>query len=42
MPDAYLSVGEAIRHAGFSVGASTSIEYLEAEKVPSELDAERI
>ncbi len=42
MPDAYLSVGEAIRHAGFAVGASTKIEYLEAERVPSELDAERL
>ncbi|MGB8197835.1 MAG: CTP synthase [Acidimicrobiales bacterium] len=42
MPDAYLSVGESIRHAGFAVGAQTSIEWLEAERVPTEIDAERI
>ncbi len=42
MPDAYLSVGESIRHAGFAIGAKTSIEWFEAERVPSELDAERL
>jgi CTP synthase len=42
MPDAYLSVAESIRHAGFAVGATTKIEWLEAERVPSEIDAERI
>jgi CTP synthase len=42
MPDAYLSVAEAIRHAGFAVGAATTIEWLEAERVPTEIDAERI
>ncbi len=42
MPDAYLSVGESIRHAGFAVGADTIIEYYEAERVPSELDADRL
>jgi CTP synthase len=42
MPDAYLSVGESIRHAGFAVGAKTVIEYHEAERVPSELDADRL
>ena len=42
MPDAYLSVGESIRHAGFAVGARTEIEWLEAERVPSEIDVERI
>jgi CTP synthase len=42
MPDAYLSVGESIRHAGFGVGAKTIIEYHEAEKVPSELDVDRL
>src|SRR5271170_8092510 len=36
MPDAYLSVGESIRHAGFAVGAKTAIEWLEAERVPTE------
>jgi CTP synthase len=42
MPDAYLSVGESIRHAGFAIGAATKIEWLEAERVPSEIDSERI
>jgi CTP synthase len=42
MPDAYLSVGESIRHAGFAIGAKTLIEYHEAERVPSELDADRL
>ena len=42
MPDAYLSVAESIRHAGFAVGATTKIEWLEAERVPSEIDVERI
>jgi CTP synthase len=42
MPDAYLSVGESIRHAGFAVGASTTIEWLEAERVPAEIESERI
>jgi CTP synthase (UTP-ammonia lyase) len=35
MPDAYLSVAESIRHAGFAVGAKTKIEWLEAERVPA-------
>jgi CTP synthase len=42
MPDAYLSVAEAIRHAGFAEGATTQIEWLEAERVPSEIDALRL
>ncbi len=42
MPDAYLSVAEAIRHAGFAEGATTEIEWLEAERVPSEIDARRL
>ncbi|MGA7834571.1 MAG: CTP synthase [Acidimicrobiales bacterium] len=42
MPDAYLSVVESIRHAGFAIGARTAIEWLEAERVPSELDVDRL
>jgi CTP synthase len=42
MPDAYLSVAESIRHAGFAVGATTKIEWLEAERVPTEIDVDRI
>jgi CTP synthase len=41
-PYAYLSVGESIRHAGFGIGAKTTIEWLEAERVPSEIDADRL
>ncbi|MHB8334841.1 MAG: CTP synthase [Acidimicrobiales bacterium] len=42
MPDAYLSVGESIRHAGFAIGATTKIEWLEAERVPTEIDSDRL
>ena len=42
MPDAYLSVGESIRHAGFAVGARTEIEWLEAERVPTEINSDRL
>lgn len=42
MPDAYLSVAESLRHAGFALGAKVQIDWLEAERVPSEIDAERI
>ena len=42
MPDAYLSVAESVRHAGFAVGANVKIEWLEAERVPSEIDSERL
>jgi CTP synthase len=40
MPDAYLSVAESIRHAGFAHGAATAIEWIDAERVPSDYDAE--
>jgi CTP synthase len=42
MPDAYLSVGESIRHAGFAINAKANIEWLEAERVPSEIDADHL
>ena len=42
MPDAYLSVAESIRHAGFAIGAKVNISWLEAERVPSEITAEEI
>jgi len=42
MPDAYLSVGESVRHAGFAIGAKTQIDWLEAERVPSEIGADRL
>ena len=42
MPDAYLSVAESIRHAGFAIGAKTQIEWLEAERVPGDIDSDRL
>ena len=42
MPDAYLSVGESVRHAGFAIGARAEIEWLEAERVPNDIDADRL
>ena len=42
MPYAYLSVAESIRHAGFAIGATTKIEWLEAERVPTEIDSDRL
>jgi CTP synthase len=33
LPDAYLSVGEALRHAGFHHGARVEIEWVQAEEV---------
>jgi CTP synthase len=42
MPDAYLSVAESIRHAGFAIGAKVHISWLEAERVPSEIDLAQI
>ena len=34
LPDAYLSVGEALRHAGFHHGAKVEVDWIQAEKVP--------
>lgn len=42
MADAYLSVAESIRHAGFAIGAAVRLVWLEAEHVPVEVDADRI
>ena len=39
MPDAYLSVAESIRHAGFAFGATVDIEWIDAEMVPSRFTA---
>ena len=40
MPDAYLSVVEAIRHAGFRHGADADIEWIDAERVPDSVGVE--
>ena len=37
-----MSVAESIRHAGFAIGATTKIEWLEAERVPTEIDSDRL
>jgi CTP synthase len=35
LPDAYLSVAEAVRHAGFHHGARVEIEWIQAEEITS-------
>jgi len=42
LPDAYLSVGEALRHAGFHHGAKVAIDWIQAETVPDLLNTERM
>jgi CTP synthase len=42
LPDAYLSVVEALRHAGFHHGAKVEVEWIQAETVPDLLAAERL
>jgi CTP synthase len=42
LPDAYLSVGEALRHAGFHHGAKVEVDWIQAERVPDLLDTDRM
>ncbi len=42
LPDAYLSVAEALRHAGFHHGARVEIEWVDAEEVTGMLAGTRI
>jgi CTP synthase len=42
LPDAYLSVVEALRHGGFAVGAKVAIEWIQAEEVEGLLTAGRL
>jgi CTP synthase len=42
MPDAYLSVVESLRHAGFAHGVGTEIEWIDAEQVPEIVTDERL
>jgi len=42
LPDAYLSVVEALRHAGFHHGARVEIDWIQAEQVPDLLDKDRL
>ncbi len=42
LPDAYLSVVEALRHAGFHHGARVEVDWIQAEEVPDLLGTERL
>jgi CTP synthase len=42
MPDAYLSIVEALRHAGFDHSAAIEFVWIDAEMVPAEIDAEQL
>jgi CTP synthase len=42
LPDAYLSVVEALRHAGFHHGAEVRLEWIDAEVVPDLLATSRL
>jgi CTP synthase len=42
LPDAYLSVVEALRHAGFGLGAKVEIEWVQAEEVTGMLAGARL
>ncbi|HXW34346.1 MAG TPA: CTP synthase [Acidimicrobiales bacterium] len=42
LPDAYLSVVESLRHAGFHHNAKVEIDWIAAEDVPNLLDSERM
>src|SRR5580658_6774335 len=42
LPDAYLSVVEALRHAGFAVGAKVELDWIPAEHVEGLLTAGRL
>jgi len=42
LPDAYLSVVEALRHAGFHHGVAVDIDWIDAETVPDLLATDRL
>jgi CTP synthase len=42
LPDAYLSVVESLRHAGFHHAASVDIDWIDAEYVPGLLETDRL
>src|SRR6202011_2343116 len=42
LPDAYLSVVEALRHAGFHHGTAVEVEWIQAEEVTGMLAAARL
>ena len=42
MPDAYMSVVEALRHAGFHHSAHVELDWIDAEHVPDLVDGDRL
>jgi CTP synthase len=42
LPDAYLSVTEALRHAGFSTGSKVEVEWIQAEEISPLLAPSRL
>ncbi len=42
MPDAYMSVVEALRHSGFSYGTEVELDWIDAELVPDLLATDRL
>ena len=42
LPDAYLSVVEALRHAGFHHGVQVDLDWIDAELVPGLLETDRL
>jgi CTP synthase len=42
LPDAYLSVVEALRHAGFHHGARVEVEWIQAEQIPDLLASDHL
>jgi CTP synthase len=42
MPDAYMSVVEALRHAGFHHGANVELDWIDAELMPQLVGTERL
>ena len=42
MPDAYLSIVEALRHAGFDHHSAVELEWIDAEMVPSEFSGDEL
>ena len=42
MPDAYLSIVESLRHAGFHKSSQIEFDWIDAEKVPGEIGADRL
>jgi CTP synthase len=42
LPDAYLSVVESLRHAGFHHGADVTLDWIDAELIPDLLAGERL